>query len=82
VGLLAQGAGSIVIDCEAEDVVQIRHPKMLPHDIDYNLHARGAILELGRHATTSENSLRRRGRVLGVDPMTDQDDTEEGDDVG
>ena len=73
---------AIGINREGEDVVQIRHPKMLPQDIDYNLHARGAILEVGRHATTSENLLRRRGHVLGVDPMTDQDDTEEGDGVG
>ena len=71
---------AIGIDREGEDVVQIRHPKMLPQDIDYNLHARGAILEVGRHATTGENL--RRGRVLGVDLVTGQGDAEQGEDVG
>ena len=65
---LLKAPRAIGINREGEDVVQIRHPKMLPQDIDYNLHARGAILEVGRHATTSENLLRRRGHVLGLDP--------------
>ena len=71
---------AIGIDREGEDVVQIRHAKMLQHHIRSDLHGRGAILEVSLQATTGENL--RRGRVLGVDPMTDQDDPEEGDGVG